>query len=59
MPDHLYDETEKLEERSERMRAALREQPGFLEMIRRSQQVEREGKVLTLEEIKAQFEIAD
>ncbi len=48
-----------LDERAERMRAQLRAKPGFLQTIRKAQKAEREGRLLTPEQIRERFEIAD
>lgn len=60
MPEHeSLADAARLEDRAERLRAGLRAKPGFLEMIQRSQEAEAQGKFLTMEQIREQFEIAD
>lgn len=49
----------RLDERAERLRAELRARPGFQEMIQRAQAAEQQGRTLTPEQIREQFEIAD
>lgn len=48
-----------LDERAERMRALLRAKPGFLEMIKTAQEAEGQGHLLTPEQVRERFEIAD
>ncbi|MFN8634030.1 MAG: hypothetical protein U0893_09260 [Chloroflexota bacterium] len=53
------EQARQLDERAERIRAQLRAQPGFRQMIETAQAAEREGRTLTPEQIHEQFEIAD
>ena len=48
-----------LDERAERMRAKLRAKPGFLKLLQKAQKAEKEGRLLTPENIRERFEIAD
>jgi hypothetical protein len=53
------EEARRLDERAERLRAQLRAKPGFLDLLRAAQDAERDGRLLTPEQVRERFEVAD
>lgn len=53
------EERQQLEERAERLRHAFRNDPEFMELLRASQEDERAGRFVDLEEVMQRYPAAD
>jgi hypothetical protein len=47
------------EEQAERVRDAFRQLPGFVETLRQSQEDEREGRLIPLDDVKREWGVED